>query len=250
MAGDVAEQPSFDLGIDEVAVRRCWYCGSGEGPFETEHQVPVSRGGKWRDNIVWSDARCNDLKGKLTLDEFRAALVLRLDLPEVVFWGESKADRPATPIRSVHSLLSTRNVVRLDPLVYDELERAVLYRRAVDDPGLTKKDAASAYITDGLAADRERLLNGGRFPAPARLFADEEPGIVAPHGLSQTPRVVQPSDVTKVSGAVLDLARHAVSALRGRGRPDLGLRELIDELLTDGLARLQAEHPGLLDGDH
>jgi 5-methylcytosine-specific restriction endonuclease McrA len=51
--------------------RSCWYCGGGEGQFETEHRVPVSRGGKWRGNVVWACADCNHLNGSLTAEEFR-----------------------------------------------------------------------------------------------------------------------------------------------------------------------------------
>jgi 5-methylcytosine-specific restriction endonuclease McrA len=42
------DQQPLNFGAYEVQRRTCWYCGGVEGPFETEHQVPVSRGGKQR----------------------------------------------------------------------------------------------------------------------------------------------------------------------------------------------------------
>jgi 5-methylcytosine-specific restriction endonuclease McrA len=68
----------LDFGPDGLQNRICWYCGGGEGPFETEHQVPVSRGGNWRGNLVWSCADCNHLKESLTAEEFHKALKARL----------------------------------------------------------------------------------------------------------------------------------------------------------------------------
>ena len=94
-------------GLLGVEVRRCWYCGTTTGAFENEHQRPVSRGGRYRDNLVRSCAACNHLKGKLTLEEFRTALERRLGVSPVVFAGEAEPGRPATPIGSVRSLAGT-----------------------------------------------------------------------------------------------------------------------------------------------
>ena len=38
--------------VDTPAVGTCWYCGSTTGPWEREHQLPVSRGGESGDNVV------------------------------------------------------------------------------------------------------------------------------------------------------------------------------------------------------
>jgi 5-methylcytosine-specific restriction endonuclease McrA len=77
-ANDTGQALPLDLVDLRDPDRSCWYCGGGEGPFETEHQVPVSRGGKWRGNVVWACASCNHLKGSLTVEEFREALEARL----------------------------------------------------------------------------------------------------------------------------------------------------------------------------
>ena len=79
----------LDYGPAGLQRRTCWYCGGGGGPFETEHKVPISRGGKWGANIVDACASCNHLKGRLTVDEFRRALAVRLGVTEVVFAGEA-----------------------------------------------------------------------------------------------------------------------------------------------------------------
>src|SRR5437762_12375737 len=131
------DQLPLDFGPYEVQLRRCWYCGGGEGPFETEHQVPVSRGGKWGSNVVDACASCNRLKGRLTVDEFRRALAVRLGVPEVVFAGEVGEGEPATPIRSIRSLGADREVVRVDPLAGDRLSRAVRFLRTMGRPSFT-----------------------------------------------------------------------------------------------------------------
>lgn len=89
------------LADEEVPEKRCWYCGTTSGPWEREHQIPVSRGGGAGTNIVHACARCNHLKGKLTIDEFRDALALRLGLVEVIFW--EKRPPHSRPRRSAAS---------------------------------------------------------------------------------------------------------------------------------------------------
>jgi 5-methylcytosine-specific restriction endonuclease McrA len=94
-AEPVGDPLPLDYGPAGLQRRTCWYCGGGEGPFETEHQVPVSRGGKWGANIVDACASCNHLKGRLTVDEFRRALAVRLGVAEVVFAGEAGEGPPS-----------------------------------------------------------------------------------------------------------------------------------------------------------
>jgi 5-methylcytosine-specific restriction endonuclease McrA len=76
---------------DATPAVTCWYCGSDRGPFEREHQLPVSRGGGEAEatRLVWADARCNALKGPLDVEEFREGLAERLGLDpaQVVFAG-------------------------------------------------------------------------------------------------------------------------------------------------------------------
>ena len=154
---------------------------AGEGgPFETEHKVPISRGGKWGANIVDACASCNHLKGRLTVDEFRRALAVRLGVTEVVFAGEAGEGRPATPITSVRSLGADREVVRVDPLAGDRLSRAVRFLRTMGRTGFTAKDAVTEAVhawCDGLAS---RYLGPGEdFPADGgapSLFGDESEG--------------------------------------------------------------------------
>src|SRR3954447_11402342 len=143
-----ADQLPFDLPVAArpVGERRCWYCGTTTGPFETEHQLPVSRGGKWQGNVVEACASCNALKGPLTLEEFRSALAVRLGVPEVVFAAEADDDRPATAIRSVRSLGANREVFRLDPVIGARLARAVFFPRGAAQPRLTRKEAAGEAI--------------------------------------------------------------------------------------------------------
>jgi hypothetical protein len=117
----------LELPDTEPAVT-CWYCGSARGPFEREHQLPVSRGGgeAGATTLVWADARCNALKGPLDAEEFREGLAERLGLDptQVVFAGEATPERPATGLQAVRSLQADRSVVRLDPVAGDELNKA------------------------------------------------------------------------------------------------------------------------------
>jgi hypothetical protein len=140
--------------------------------------VPISRGGKWRGNVVEACAPCNHLKGRLTVEEFRRALALRLGVPEVTFAGEAGEGRPATPIRAVRSLGADREVVRVDPVAGDRLSRAVRFLRTTGRPSLTVKDAATDAIhcwCDDLAA--RHLEPGEDFPADGgapTLFGSDE----------------------------------------------------------------------------
>jgi hypothetical protein len=121
------EPLALELPETEPAVT-CWYCDSARGPFEREHQLPVSRGGgeAGATTLVWADARCNALKGPLDVEEFREGLAERLGLDptQVVFAGEATPERPATGLQAVRSLPADRSVVRLDPVAGDELNKA------------------------------------------------------------------------------------------------------------------------------
>jgi HNH endonuclease len=197
----------------------CWYCGTTTGAFENEHQRPVSRGGRYGDNLVRACAACNHLKGKLTLEEFRTALERRLGVSPVVFAGEAEPGHPATPIDSVRSLAGTPDVVKLDPLVGERLDRALtwLARRG---RGATRKDAVSAAVSaflDDLAAAE---LDGDDFPEDAVLpFEGFGPEPIFRQGeASQTPRSVWDREVTKVDSVVLGQARRTVAFLKSVGK--------------------------------
>lgn len=52
----------------------CWYCGAKPAPDEitVDHAKPRSRGGgNWDDNLLPACGYCNNLKGDLTVSEFR-----------------------------------------------------------------------------------------------------------------------------------------------------------------------------------
>jgi HNH endonuclease len=246
----VGDPLPLDYGPAGLQRRTCWYCGGGEGPFETEHQVPVSRGGKWGANVVDACASCNHLKGRLTVDEFRRALAVRLGVPEVTFAGEAGEGRPGTPIRSVRSLGADREVVRVDPLAGDRLSRAVRLLRTMGRPGFTAKDAATEAIQrwcDELAA---KYLNPGEdFPADGgapSLFGDDggvQSPILQPGELSSTPKVSLPRDVTRISGPVLERARKAVAMLRQREDPDLRLMSFVDAAVLRLVAEVERRYP-------
>src|SRR5215213_8089252 len=242
----------LDYGPAGLQRRTCWYCGGVDGPFETEHQVPVSRGGKWGTNIVDSCASCNHLKGRLTVDEFRRALAVRLGVTEVVFAGEAGEWRPATPITSVRSLGADREVVRVDPLAGDRLSRAVRLLRRMGKPSLTSKDAVTEAVQrwcDELAT--KYLKPGEDFPAdggaPALFGEDEEEQapILQPGELSSTPKVSVAREVTRISGPVLERARGAVVVLRQREDPDLLLMGFVDAAVLRLAAEVETRYPEL-----
>lgn len=56
----------------------CWYCGTLPNPFSQfciDHFIPKSRkGGDNIDNLVPSCRKCNQMKGNLTIEEFRIKL--------------------------------------------------------------------------------------------------------------------------------------------------------------------------------
>lgn len=52
----------------------CVYCGDKDGPFDLDHKVPWSRGGKHtKENLVVACRHCNRSKGALTASEWRCA---------------------------------------------------------------------------------------------------------------------------------------------------------------------------------
>jgi hypothetical protein len=214
----VSETP-LPLDLGPVVAVNCWYCGTGEGPFETEHQRPVSRGGRSGDNLVRACGACNHLKGPLTLEEFRVALQRRLGVPAVVFAGEAVSGRSATEISSVRTLSGTADVVKLDPFVGERLDRALgwMARRG---RGTTRKDAVSAAVAAWLDALADAELDGADFPEdPVLPFEGFGPApIFRPGEASQTPRSVWDQEVTRIDSTVLDQARQVVGALKAAGK--------------------------------
>lgn len=50
----------------------CVYCGDKNGPFEFDHKLPWSRGGRHElENLVFSCKSCNRSKGARTIEEWR-----------------------------------------------------------------------------------------------------------------------------------------------------------------------------------
>jgi hypothetical protein len=230
--------------------RTCWYCGSARGPFEREHQLPVSRGGgeAGATRLVWADARCNALKGPLDAEEFREGLAERLGLDpaQVVFAGEATPERPATPLQTVRSLQADRSVVRIDPIAGDELSKAWRWLRAALDPRVTKRDVATEAILSHLAELRARYVGEDDWPDPALYLFDVE-GRPLPTGrreLSRNPRVLQAREHTKVAGELLVWARAALQYRRRHGQPELTLFEWVSEAFAEKLERESHQHPG------
>lgn len=62
----------------------CWYCGEATNNIpgdslakEAEHMIPVSRGGpkgRKTGNVVWACHDCNQIKGDMTVEEYRAEI--------------------------------------------------------------------------------------------------------------------------------------------------------------------------------
>lgn len=246
------EMLPFDLPEPEP-VPLCWYCG-GAGPIESEHQVPISRGGHDGSNVVDACAHCNDLKGPLDLDEFRQGLGERLGLPAaaVVFFGEATSVRGATPhLRTVRSLGADRSVVRIDPSTGEELQRAWRYLTTSGRGRLTRRELASEAIARHLAGLRGALGLGGEWPEPnLTLFETEPRSLTGRNELSQLPRVAQARQHTKVPGDLLDWARAGVEARRAAGETDLTLVEWMEEAMTAQIRRdaeRLPEYPSLPD---
>ena len=132
--------------------------------LEVEHQLPVSRGGIDDGNTVSACAPCNDLKGPLSLEEFRQGLAERIGT-DVVFAGEATPDHAATPLAGrVRSLAGDRSVVRLDPAVGEELQAAWRYLRSTESPEI---DAARP----GLGLHQRRSCRHARCPRPLQSLA-------------------------------------------------------------------------------
>ena len=242
------EQGSL-LDVPREPAPACWYCGTTSGPWEREHQTPVSRGGGVGQNLVDACERCNHLKGKLTADEFREALGARLDVQEVVFWGEATSSKPATEIRTVRSLAGDREVTRLDPVVSDRLNRAVRYYRASGLPRANRKDLASKLVNEGLSdLARAELGDGEDFPESMHpvLFDDvERRPIFRPGETSRTPKEPMAREVTKIDGGLLEQLRQAVDILRIEQRHDLTLLELVNEAAARLVQELGERYPHL-----
>jgi hypothetical protein len=228
----------------------CWYCGSNRGPFEREHQLPVSRGGgeAGATRLVWADARCNALKGPLDAEEFREGLAERLGLDptQVVFAGEATPERPATNLATVRSLQADRSVVRIDPIAGDELNKAWRWLRAALDPRVTKREVATEAILTHLAELRARYVGEDDWPDPALyLFeVEDRPLPTGRRELSRNPRILQAREHTKVAGELLVWARAALEYRRRHGQPELTLFEWVSEAFAEKLERESRRHPG------
>jgi hypothetical protein len=232
------------LDLDEPTVAVCWYCGTTAGDFETEHQTPKSRGGTAGSNVVRACVPCNHLKGKLTLEEFRTALELRLGVSPVVFAGEATTEIPATAIGAVRSLAGTQAVVKLDPVVAERLDRALLWlgRRGRGRP--TRKNAVSAAVTAWLDELSAAELDGEDFPSDPMLPLEglEPRPIVRPGEASQTPRLVWDRQVTKVGATVLEQARRAVRFLAPVEGP-ISLVDFVTGAVADRLDSVENRYP-------
>lgn len=243
---DVA--PSLPLDLPEP--QGCWYCAATRGPFQTEHQRPVSRGGR-HGITVTSCASCNALKGPLDVEEFRGGLAERLgvDVTEVVFAGEASKDRSATRISSVRSLGGNRSVTRIDPAVGEELQRAWRYLRAHSDATLSRKDIASEAIATHLDALRDALGVGEEWPeVTLTLFDLDRAARTGRNQLARSPQVLMERQHTKVPGELLDHARAGVEYRRSHGEPNLSLLDWMTEAMTTQLAAdasLLAGYPSL-----
>lgn len=227
---------------EPLPAESCWYCGVVVSRWEREHQTPVSRGGA-SGPVVRSCGPCNHLKGKLTLEEFRVALERRLGVSAVVFAGEAGPNRPATPIASVRSLAGTPDVVKLDPLTGERLDRALSWLRA-RGRGVTRKDAVSAAVDawlDGLAVTE---LDGADFPEEAVLPLEglESAPMFRPGETSQTPRSVWDREVTKVDSLVLVQARRAVRFLGRIGCP-MTLVDFVTMAISARLDAVENQYP-------
>jgi hypothetical protein len=234
----------LDLGLDDPVPVRCWYCGTGRGPWEREHQLPVSRGGAGGDNVVRACEACNHLKGKLTLEEFRDALALRLTLPTVTFAGEATGEHPATSIRRVRSLAATQEVTRLDPVVGERLDRCLVWLRR-RGRRMTRKDAVSAAVTAWLDGIAENELDGKDFPPSDDVLPFEGfdlPPVISPDTASKTPRQVWERDVTRIDAAVLEHVRLAVEVIARHEAP-ITLMDFVTLAVIDRLDAVKKRYP-------
>jgi hypothetical protein len=233
---------------EPVVPPTCWYCGATSRPFEQEHQLPRSRGGGHGLNIVRACVACNDVKGPLTVEEFREGLAERLGLAvdQVVFAGEATPDHPATQaICSVRSLAGDRSAVGIDPEVADELYKAWLYLRTQSgNQRLTRRELASTAIAEYLRQLRKQLGVGEAWPEMMlSLFPLARPSVTGRADLAQTPRVPMDRQHTKVPGDLLDHARAGVEHRRSHGEPELTLLDWMAQALQSALQTDAAQFP-------
>jgi len=76
--GTRRHRPAIPSGVKHTVFERdgfvCVYCECHEGPFDLDHKIPWSRGGKHTvDNLVVACQRCNRSKGALTTEEWMGA---------------------------------------------------------------------------------------------------------------------------------------------------------------------------------
>ena len=161
----------------------------------------------------------------------------------MVFAGEAGPDLPATPIASVRSLAGTPDVVKLDPLTGERLDRALSWLRA-RGRGVTRKDAVSLAVDAWLDDLATAELDGGDFPEDAVLPLEGlgSAPVFRPGEASQTPRSVWEREVTKVDSLVLVQARRAVRFLGRIGCPTT-LVEFVTGAIAARLDAVEKQYP-------
>lgn len=122
----------------------CYYCGSallGRGRKSKfypkdhratlDHVIPKAAGGRGEDNFVAACQACNEEKGCLSVDEFRAVVAVREGIlkPEDikkfwVFFGESDEAGARTPRLSPETVSPTKEISVSDMQSADFIEPA------------------------------------------------------------------------------------------------------------------------------
>jgi hypothetical protein len=146
--------------------RPCWYCGRKEY-LEREHMIPTSRGGSDGEaNIIDACRRCNKTKNHQTLEEFRAAVALRLKLkPDAVrFFGETgkRLNFPYNANYGPRDAGDSLSVLRL--AVEAGLDPRTVARAMMEGVEAMK----STYSRDRLLAASKRLKI--KVPLTAKIF--------------------------------------------------------------------------------
>ena len=63
----------------------CWYCGGIDEPRETDHMIPVSKGGSFlndNENCVYACRPCNSSKSAMSVQQFREKIARLLGLDD------------------------------------------------------------------------------------------------------------------------------------------------------------------------
>jgi hypothetical protein len=161
---------------------RCYYCGTEIPPFshwEPDHMLPKSQGGSDDlSNLALACRRCNRSKGKRTVEEFRSALIERIeeristvamlcsDLPD--FLNSTEAKNLGRHLEHAWNWASVilpifygeANDLPRD--AYDPYRYKTLDVSALDDPALELDSFEEAYLrlkkygSSGTPAQREQ----------------------------------------------------------------------------------------------